>query len=138
MTSFTWSIALGNTLISTLALSSHSVILIGLLIPLIVFIGIIVWAAILHVSLLIINAAKHDFEGTLRAVCYSTGSEIFSTVPILGGIIQFFWKLYLTIVGLREIHEITTGKAIAGIVLPFFVCGAIPLIAVLTISLLFI
>jgi hypothetical protein len=92
--------------------------------PFFVLVVTVVWAGLLHLSLIIVGGAKEGFEATFRVVCYSSGPELLNLIPAVGGIIGLVWKVYLTLVGLRKIHGITTMRAASAIVIPvLFTCG---------------
>lgn len=89
-----------------------------LLSPLWLLFGLYAAAAIIHVFLLLVRGARHGFGATLRVFCYSGGPQLFSVVPWIGPTVGAIWSLVITIIGLREAHETTTGKAIAAVLIP--------------------
>jgi hypothetical protein len=91
-----------------------------LLSPLMLLFALFIGAGVVHLFLLIFRGAKHGFGTSLRVLCYSAGPFIFEIVPFLGPPVAGVWSLVLTIIGLREAHETTTGKAVAAVLLPFF------------------
>jgi hypothetical protein len=134
---FVWSMAFGNAVTQLIAMMGGSAVALGLLIPVFVFLGIVVWALMLHVSLFIVGGANEDFEATFRIVCYSSGVEIFNVIPIFGGFVKGVWQLYITVIGLREVQSISTGRAIGAVAIPFaFCCGllAVGIVAVLMVA----
>ena len=55
---------------------------------------------------------------TEKAAIYgSTPFLLLGWIPVIGLVIGGIWAIILTIIGLRELHEITTGKAILAYVL---------------------
>jgi hypothetical protein len=46
----------------------------------------------------------------LRVLAYSAVTSLVSWVPFIGGILSLY-GIYLEIVGIREVHNTTTGKA---------------------------
>jgi hypothetical protein len=94
----------------------------GFLIPILIFMGLVVAAVLLHVSLFLVGGANEDFEATFRVVCYSAAPDLFGVLPIIGGFIGLIWKIYITVVGVREVHEISTAKSVLAFVLPTLVC----------------
>ncbi len=80
-------------------------------------------AGIIHLSLLTVGGAENGFESTFRAVCYASGSvALFQIVPICGSMVGGVWSMVIAIIGLRELHVTSTGKAVLGYFLPFIVC----------------
>lgn len=98
----------------------------ALLIPFIAIISIFVASFIFHLCLMLSGSSRNGFEATLRGYCYSYGPYLFVLVPICGGAIALVWQYVVMIIGWRELHESTTGRALFAALLPFFVCcGAI-------------
>ncbi len=122
LVSYAWAFSLDHSLFGTTKLSGFWIILLGVLVPMLVFLHVIVSAFVLHISLFLIAGAKRDFEATFRVVCYSSGPDLFSAVPVVGGAVALVWQLYLVTVGLREVHGITTARALTAVFLPLIVC----------------
>ena len=91
-----------------------------LLTPLMLFVGLWVMTGIVHLFLLMLRAGKNEFGTTARVFCYSIGPTVFDIVPFIGPPVGAIWSLVITIIGLREAHETTTGRAVAAILLPLF------------------
>ena len=93
------------------------------LMPFLVVLGVFIGSAITHVCLLIVGGATKGFEATFRVTSYVGGStELFNIVPVCGSIVGVFWYIVAMIIGVREVHEISTGKAVIGVLLPLIVC----------------
>ncbi len=72
---------------------------------------------------MIVGGANKTFETTYRVFAYTSGSTaLIGLVPICGGIVAGIWAIVCEIIGLREAHETTTGKAVVAILLPVIVC----------------
>jgi hypothetical protein len=132
---YLWSFVFGNPLFSQGKPSGLAAILMGGLVPLLVFFSLVAGALILHVCILLVGAAKEDFEATFRIACYTSGPDLLNVVPVIGTWIAAFWRIYLTIVAVREIHETSTGRAVVAVLLPVIVCcglliGAVALVAI--------
>ena len=84
------------------------------------FVAIFLSSLIIHFLLIILNGAKNGFEATFRSVCYIRACNLFLFVPILGGLITFFYTLILQIISLKEMHEIDAWKAFLAVFLPIF------------------
>lgn len=119
---YLWSFAFGNQWFSQVKPSGSAAILLGGLVPLLVFFSLVAGALILHVCIVLVGAAKEDFEATFRIACYSSGPSLLNVIPVIGTWIAAFWRIYLTIVAVREIHETSTGKAIVAVLLPVIAC----------------
>jgi hypothetical protein len=73
--------------------------------------GILVGGACSHGTLVLLKSAKASFETSIRAVAYANGPQIFFAVPCIGYLAPF-WVIWLETVGLREVHQISTGQAL--------------------------
>jgi hypothetical protein len=127
MVGYLWSIAFGTSVVPTSSLSKTATVGLALLIPLLAFMGLVVGAALLHISLFLVGGANEDFEATFRVVCYCTSADLFAVFPILGQFIGLIWKIYITVVGVREVHGISTGRSVLAFALPSLVCCGLAL-----------
>jgi hypothetical protein len=122
MVGYLWSIAFSTSVGSAMSLSRGATVGLAFLIPLLVFMGLVVAAGLLHVSLFLVGGANEDFEATFRVVCYSTSADLFAVFPLIGGFIGLIWKIYITVIGVREAHGISTGRSVLALSLPSLVC----------------
>jgi len=99
-----------------------------------VVIGLFVWAALVHVALLMLGGAQRDFEASFRAVSYSQAGQLFAVIPLCGGLIGFVYVLVLNVIGLSELHGIGRGKATAAVLLPLFFCCCCGVLGILLIA----
>jgi hypothetical protein len=83
-------------------------------------IGLAIWSGLLHLCLLVMGAAREGFEATFRVVAYSTVTTIFNAIPYIGSLVSL-WSLVLNVIGLRETHKTSTGKAVAAVAIPLVV-----------------
>ena len=90
--------------------------------PALVVAGLFIVSGILHLCLFVVGGAKRSFETTFRIVCYASGAQLWSIVPFCGGFVGGIWNLVLQIVGIREAHGTTTGRAVLAVFLPAIVC----------------
>jgi hypothetical protein len=98
--------------------------------PFFIIIGMFVSAGILHVCLMLVKGTKADFEGTFRVVAYGYSANIFMVIPFCGGLLTVVWALVLSIIGLREAHETTGGKAAFAVFLPAILCCGLAFLTV--------
>lgn len=91
-----------------------------LLSPLFLVIALFLATAVVHVCLLVLRGAQHGFGTSLRVFCYSSGPQLFCVVPFVGTTVGGIWTLVITVIGLREAQQTSTGKALASILLPMF------------------
>lgn len=101
--------------------------------PLLVFVGITVWSVLLHGSLFLFGARKEPFEATLRIVSYASGPELFNVLPGVGWFVAMIWKLIMTIIGVREIQGVSTGRALVAVLFPVIVVWGVFFVGILAI-----
>ncbi len=84
-------------------------------------IGLFVTAAIQQLLVrLIVGASNSGFGATFRVASYTQVTSLVNWIPIAGPLLALY-GLYLSIVGIREMHSTTTGKAALVILIPFVV-----------------
>jgi hypothetical protein len=94
-----------------------------LLVPVWVIVGVFVSAGLAHLSLMIVGGANAGFESTFRVIAFAQGSAApLQIVPVLGPLIGAIWAIVIEIMGIKEIHDTTTGKAAAAVLLPLLIC----------------
>lgn len=123
-----------NDLFDIFGLGPWGLILIyAALMPILITVGLFVGGGLLHLCLMMVGGANRSFETTFRVACFTAGAaNLFSMVPICGGVIAFVYHIVLECIGLSRAHPTTTGKALLAIFLPMIVCcGLIILIVVL-------
>ncbi|MBD0354497.1 MAG: YIP1 family protein, partial [Rubrobacteraceae bacterium] len=89
-----------------------------ILAPIFAAIGLFIGAGILHLLvMLIVGSRNSGFEATFRVVAYSAVTSLVSWIPYIGGLLSLY-GIYLGIVGIREVHNTTTGKAALVVLIP--------------------
>ena len=82
--------------------------------------GVFFSSTIVHIGLRLV-CGKKSIEQTIKAVIYgSTPRLILGWIPFIG-IIAEIWSLVLVVIGIRNLHGISTGKAIIALLLLIFV-----------------
>jgi hypothetical protein len=91
-------------------------------------IGLFVFAAIAHLLvMLFVGGANSGYEATFRVVCYVSVTSLVNWIPVIGGFLALY-GLYLAVVGIREAHATTTGRAALVVLLPIGVIVLLVLI----------
>jgi len=81
-------------------------------------IGLFILAAIVHLFvMLFVGEWNSGFEATFRVVSYVSVTNLVNWIPIIGGLVGLY-GLYLAVVGIREMHSTTTGRAALVVLLP--------------------
>lgn len=93
--------------------------------PLIVLVTLFIGSAIVHLCLMVVGGNRRGFEATFRVIAYSWSTQIFAVVPLIGSFIIPIYSLVIEIIGLRESHGISAGRAALAIFLPLIVLVAI-------------
>ncbi len=92
--------------------------------------GLFVSAAVYHVLVRIaVRPTNTDFYATLRVISYTSAVELLTWIPVVG-LLASLYGLYLAFIGIREMHETTTRRALAVIALPvdlFVIYNVLPL-----------
>lgn len=77
--------------------------------------GAVLAGALTHGTLRLLGRARAPLERTLRAVCYANAPLVLGVVPLLGGLVGWFWMLGLEVIGVRETHRTSTGTALIAV-----------------------
>jgi hypothetical protein len=89
-----------------------------ILAPIFAAIGLFIGAGILHLLvMLIVGSGNSGFEATFRVGTYAAVTSLVSWIPLIGWIASLY-GIYLAIVGVREVHATTTGKAALVVLIP--------------------
>jgi hypothetical protein len=90
--------------------------------PFLIILGLFLSSGILHLFLMMVKGSKSGYEATFRVVAYGYSANIFLVIPFCGSLLAGIWAVVLYIVGLREAHETTGGKAAFAVFFPVIVC----------------
>lgn len=71
-----------------------------------------VQALVLHLFVLVLAPEHRGIGSTARVVCYASGPAVLLAVPFVGGLAGWIWSVVLQVVGIREVHRTTTGRAV--------------------------
>lgn len=95
--------------------------------------AIFVGSAIIHLCLMLVKGNNNGYKTTFRAICYSYSGYLFGIIPFIGLIIGNIYVFILTIIGVKQGHGISTGKAVLAVLLPAIVVFGLILIAILVV-----
>jgi hypothetical protein len=102
------------------AAAGFGIIVFAILMIFVTLLALFIGAAWLHLWVYILGGRKGYLE-TLKAIAYGdTPSLLLGWIPVIG-IIGGIWSLILLILGIRELHEISTGRAALALILAIVV-----------------
>ena len=99
--------------------------------PFLLVFGLFIGAGILHLFLMMVKGSRAGFEATFRVVSYCFSPNILLVIPFCGGIVAWIWTMVITIIGLRDAHETTGGKAAFAVLFPLVLCCGLAVLFVL-------
>lgn len=73
----------------------------------------VIASLLLHVFVVLLVPGRRNLTATVRTICYACGPGVFAIIPFIGGWVAGIWGVVLTVIGLREAHRTTTGRAFA-------------------------
>jgi hypothetical protein len=98
--------------------------------PIFAAVGLFIGAGILHLLvMLIVGSRNSGFEGTFRVGAYSSVTSLVSWIPVIGWIASLY-GIYLAIMGIREVHNTSTGKAVIVVLIPAVVVFLLALLII--------
>lgn len=100
--------------------------------PVVAFVAIFVFAAVVHLLLMLFRGTTRGFDATLTLVAYVSGLSLLLAVPVCGFPLVLVWALVSSIIGLGAVQRCGTGKAAGAVLAPFALvcvccCGALGL-----------
>jgi hypothetical protein len=88
-------------------------------------IGVFIVGAWLHLFVYLLGG-RQGYGQTVKALMYgSTPLMLIGWIPIIGPVIGGIWSLVLDVLGIRELHQVSTARAVAAVALAFLVLAAI-------------
>ncbi len=102
----------------SLASVAALVLVVLLFAPLFVVLGLYVSAAVYQVLVgIFVGRENAGFDATLRMYAYTTVVSLLAWVPVVGYAASLY-GFFLTLVGIREVHGTTTGRALGVVLVP--------------------
>jgi hypothetical protein len=109
--------------------------------PIIAAVVIFIWAGLIHLLvMLIVGSRNGGYEATFRVFAYAAVTQLvswLSAIPILGILISIavaVYGVFLSVVGIREVHTTTTGKAALVVLIPVGVLALLGIILTLIVG----
>ncbi|MDP9378913.1 MAG: YIP1 family protein [Chloroflexota bacterium] len=99
-----------------------------------ILVGLFLAAAVTHVAVrIVVGYENSGLEATFRVMAYSAALFLLDWLPYIGWVFAVY-AFYVTLVGIREVHRTTTGKALGALLLPLLLF--LPFLACFLLSLL--
>ena len=99
----------------------------------ITFVSAFIGGATVHIFVYIMGG-RRGIAQTIKAIMYgSTPSLLFGWIPVIN-FLAMIWSLFAQIIGIRQLHELTTGKAILVVILPIIIAIALAAVALFIFS----
>ena len=76
-------------------------------------------AVSVHLFVRLLTDSSHPLLATTRVICYASGPALFTIVPWAGEIAGWIGSAILLVIGIREVHGTTTGRATLTVLFPF-------------------
>jgi hypothetical protein len=100
-------------------------------------IGVFVVAGIAHLLVrLVVGVTNAGFGATFRVAAYTSVTSLVSWIPFVGGLLALY-GIYLAVVGIREMHNTTTSKALVVVLLPVIVIVVLAFLGLLVAGAIF-
>lgn len=97
-------------------------------------VGLFIVAAVAHLLvMLFVGSQNSGFEATFRIVCYAAVTNLVNWIPFIGGLLALY-GLYIAVVGVREMHGTTTGRAALVVLLPVAVILLLALLVLVVVG----
>ena len=94
-------------------------------------IGVFVVAGIGHLLVrLVVGTTNSGFGATFRVAAYASVTSLVTWIPLIGGLLGLY-GIYLAVVGIREMHATTTGKAVVVVLFPVILIVVLALLGLL-------
>jgi hypothetical protein len=99
--------------------------------PVWLLISLFLAAGAVHVLLKLFGGVSGDYAMTTRVFAYAYSPQLLGIVPVAGAIAGFVWMVGVAIIGVRESHRTTTGRAAAAVLIPLSIALAFVALAAL-------
>jgi hypothetical protein len=106
-----------------------------LLSPLLLLFSLFLAAGVTHGLLRLLGGASGPFSLTTRVFAFAYAPQILAIVPWVGMPLGFVWMVGIGVIGVREAHRTTTGRALAAVLVPVIIALILLAVAALLVSL---
>lgn len=95
------------------------------LVPLFVLMSIFLTAAVLHLVIAALGWSERPFGATVKVASFAQVASLGHLIPLCGPLLGSVWGVILAVIGVRELHEQSTGRAVAVVLTPLLVLLAL-------------
>ncbi len=86
--------------------------------PFLLLFGLLINSLVIHLFVALLIRERRTMGATTRVLCYAIAPYPIAVIPIIGPLISIIWITVLLILGLRDAHRTTTGRAAAAVLIP--------------------
>jgi hypothetical protein len=72
-----------------------------------------------HLFVRLLTDSSRTLLATTRVICYASGPALLTIVPWVGEVVGWIGSAILLVIGIREVHGTTTGRATLTVLFPF-------------------
>jgi len=84
----------------------------------------VIYAALIHVALWLIEPNRRDYATTRDAFFFSNAAAFWLIVPLAGGFVFWVWQIVVMVIAVRHVQRTTTGRAAIAVLWPVVLfCG---------------
>ena len=109
----------------------------AVVVPILWIITLYIWAAVVHLSLVILRGNTYPFRATLKVLCYSNATQLWSIIPVVGSMIAGIWGIVVNVIGLSAVHHISKIKAFIALFLFIIILTLIGIVVAIAVPLMF-
>ena len=86
--------------------------------PFVLLFALLINSLVVHLFVVMLIRERRTLGATVRVMCYSIAPYPVAAIPIIGPMASSVWITVLVILGLREAHRTTSGRAAAAVLIP--------------------
>ena len=80
--------------------------------------GAVIQGAFYHLGLAVLAPDRRTYSHTVCVILYAMAPMVLMAIPFCGAYVAAVWIVVLAVIGLREVHRTTTGRAVLAVIWP--------------------
>lgn len=88
--------------------------------PFVLLFALLINSLVIHLFVAMLVRERRTMGATTRVLCYAVAPYPIAVIPFAGPLVSSIWITVLVILGLRDAHRTTTGRAAAAVLIPLF------------------